>query len=381
MGELIILHSLCVVVLGVIFIALLLQKAQKDKVNKHFMTTIIFAIIFGLTNLISEAVEGIPDLTIVNYIASYISFIAVDFASISFSFYVYSLMERSTGIHYSSINIVTISSLMRMFITLALSMSGNLFSIVDGYYTPGDLEFIPYIFSFGVIIELICVVLMNRKLFKKRQLIIIILYQIIPIIPVIIELIFNTYSMTDASFVVSCLLIYIFLQDSAIEQGKLKQQMLEEISSQDFLTGLLNRRAYYNRLLTIKPDSSIGVLFCDLNGLKYFNDNYGHDKGDELIKQFSNILSEHLNHNDIFRISGDEYVVILENMKYDEFLRTEDLIKISIITHNNIASIGSSYGNSNNIEKLIKDAEQKMYEDKKLNGKNRLSYYDKTILK
>lgn len=55
----------------------------------------------------------------------------------------------------------------------------------------------------------------------------------------------------------------------------------------------------------------------DLNYLKLINDNFGHDKGNIAIKKICNIVCVTFKHSPVFRIGGDEFVVILENEDYD----------------------------------------------------------------
>ncbi len=81
----------------------------------------------------------------------------------------------------------------------------------------------------------------------------------------------------------------------------------------DVLTGLNNRRAYENCLVGISPESDVCAVFCDVNSLKTVNDTMGHEEGDKLIKKMADILREVFSEKEIFRISGDEFVVILQN--------------------------------------------------------------------
>ena len=65
------------------------------------------------------------------------------------------------------------------------------------------------------------------------------------------------------------------------------------------LTGLLNRRAYDNACKMLIGNRQVGVIFCDVNSLKYTNDIFGHEAGDKLIKSFASILKNS------FRNDGD----------------------------------------------------------------------------
>lgn len=77
----------------------------------------------------------------------------------------------------------------------------------------------------------------------------------------------------------------------------------------DALTGLPNRYALDNALAKLPPEGSL--TFIDLDRLKYYNDRYGHARGDELLCNFASSICSVLNDKaNVFRISGDEFAVI-----------------------------------------------------------------------
>lgn len=84
------------------------------------------------------------------------------------------------------------------------------------------------------------------------------------------------------------------------------------------LTGLLNRRAYDNACKMLIGNCQVGVIFCDVNSLKYTNDIFGHEAGDKLIKSFASILKNSFRNDETFRISGDEFVILLSTI--DKYL-------------------------------------------------------------
>ena len=84
-----------------------------------------------------------------------------------------------------------------------------------------------------------------------------------------------------------------------------------------FLIGgltFLNKRI--TTILHNNPDYEFGLLVCDVNDLKYYNDIYGHDYGDEYIRKASQIICNIYKMSPVFRTGGDEFVVILEGEDY-----------------------------------------------------------------
>ena len=60
------------------------------------------------------------------------------------------------------------------------------------------------------------------------------------------------------------------------------------------------------------------VVVCDINGLKAINDSMGHKAGDELIRTACRLICELFKHSPVFRVGGDEFIVLLQDEDYDE---------------------------------------------------------------
>lgn len=111
------------------------------------------------------------------------------------------------------------------------------------------------------------------------------------------------------------------------EEREQRIQELEHLSFTDELTGLYNRRGFLalaeHALLQAKREGAdIGVLFLDLDSLKWINDRFGHEVGDEALQEFSGIVQKVLRKSDVLaRIGGDEFVVLLKGAKEGELRR------------------------------------------------------------
>ena len=97
----------------------------------------------------------------------------------------------------------------------------------------------------------------------------------------------------------------------------------------DALTGVKNKRAFEEKKEEIEQSlaagtiNEFGIIVCDLNGLKVINDTKGHDAGDNYIKEASKIICTFFKHSPVFRIGGDEFVVLLQ---HDDFRNRETLL-------------------------------------------------------
>ena len=85
----------------------------------------------------------------------------------------------------------------------------------------------------------------------------------------------------------------------------------------DALANVGNRASYILRTKQISLESSFAVILYDINGLKYINDNFGHETGDKTIIAIANILKDTFDESTIYRIGGDEFVVILTDNDKD----------------------------------------------------------------
>ncbi|WP_237476196.1 putative bifunctional diguanylate cyclase/phosphodiesterase [Vibrio eleionomae] len=191
--------------------------------------------------------------------------------------------------------------------------------------------------------------------------------------------------------------ISIFATVSLYYRLRLKTQMerfrIESLT--DFLTGIGNRKAFNETLQEIRTQPLnkhhyFSLLIIDLDNFKRINDTLGHQVGDQLLKEISlridHVCQQHLQYSSVFRLSGDQYAVIIQDN--DIQVASEHLAQLIVssctaectLEHNcyfTTMSIGIA---------LMRDAEHSvsfwhrnaniaMYRAK-LNGKNRIQWYD-----
>ena len=166
----------------------------------------------------------------------------------------------------------------------------------------------------------------------------------------------------------------------------IKQDGLFYLAHFDQLTNLPNRFLFMDRLSRAINDanrnkSSVGLLFIDLDNFKNFNDSMGHGFGDQILVAVANRLVSCAREIDtVARLSGDEFVMIIEEVKNDESLNilcNRILEKMKLpweIMGRNIfitASIGTSTFPTDAIDSndLILKADAAMYEAKRI-GRN-----------
>lgn len=146
------------------------------------------------------------------------------------------------------------------------------------------------------------------------------------------------------------------------------QLLLHRYSYRDQMTGVMNRRAL-EEFIEIELDYrvGVGVLMCDINGLKRVNDQMGHEAGDTMIREVADCLSEVFTNERVFRMGGDEFLVVSSTPNKATFEQRIRTVRLLIEARGRSASMGYTYGTTtkDDFESLQKQADKLMYEDKR----------------
>ena len=170
----------------------------------------------------------------------------------------------------------------------------------------------------------------------------------------------------------------------AIALHKLQKQQ-EYLSYHDNLTGVLNRNSFVAYLDHVEPEElkTLGALSVDINGLKNFNKEFGRDYGDEVVTRVGEVLSEYFHNGNVYRMTGDEYLVLVENASYEDFTQQvhgayTKLENISL----GLVSVGYAWGKVDiDVNGLVISAENMMREEKKKYYKNLRKGHHEPIIK
>jgi len=162
--------------------------------------------------------------------------------------------------------------------------------------------------------------------------------------------------------------------------------VLDNLSRSDGLTGILNRRGFYNAAQELVDNGkengkSVLVIYVDMNNLKIINDRYGHEEGDFSLKLIGELISEAMQGRGIAgRIGGDEFACILEYSGEDEgeavlsdiYGRFEAFNAGSDKPYNVTVSAGAyvlKHTENLTLKQALTQADEKLYEVKKLRSK------------
>ena len=175
--------------------------------------------------------------------------------------------------------------------------------------------------------------------------------------------------------------------ESSLDAATYRNKQLNKMSMYDELTGVYNRRGFYeftNRVFTAPENEGkrAVLIFSDLDNLKKINDNFGHEEGDYAITSAAGFLKSGLRTTDIVaRIGGDEFAAfaLCEDEKIIQSI--PDRIKAIAKKHNELSdkkynvtvSVGIYELNCNpaqNIQSFMDKADASLYEDKKKKNHN-----------
>jgi len=161
---------------------------------------------------------------------------------------------------------------------------------------------------------------------------------------------------------------------------------IKEMANRDYLTGMFNRRYFFDSANSIffknrRKKESIGVATIDIDKFKSINDLYGHDIGDDALKEVPTVLSKNLRNSDLVaRFGGEEFCIIFEDINRENLLLIlekirksfeENSITTSGITLSYTVSIGVYFGIEESLDKMLKLSDEALYEAKAA-GRNRV---------
>lgn len=191
-------------------------------------------------------------------------------------------------------------------------------------------------------------------------------------------------------------LVFLAQHISSSIDKKLKEQQLKFQALHDSVTGLSNRSLFLDRLEHAfqrskrSKKSNMAVLFIDFDDFKSINDSFGHQTGDEILRESAVRMQQQLRTSDtLARIGGDEYAILLEDLENESMAmsisqRILDAMATPIKTQGNKITTSISIGislldqNVECFEDLLKNADHAMYHAKS-KGKNNIQLYEEAL--
>lgn len=193
-----------------------------------------------------------------------------------------------------------------------------------------------------------------------------------------------------APTLIAPVIIYKFLD--IIRQLRLAHELLENLSQEDYLTGVYNRRhleetAAKEFSLGKRHDFPVSILIMDLDHFKQVNDTYGHLVGDQVLVELTQCVYEIIRQTDIFgRYGGEEFMLFMPHTALEDALMLAERIRQAVADRtfqfdhakvNVTISLGvaSATAQTRTLEDLMLNADLALYRAKE-QGRNRVEVYD-----
>jgi len=161
-----------------------------------------------------------------------------------------------------------------------------------------------------------------------------------------------------------------------ITERKQMEERLRELSVRDSLTGLYNRNFFEEEMERLADGrySPVGIVVCDLDGLKFVNDTLGHQSGDQLLLKVADLLRDNFRNSDIIaRIGGDEFAILFAETDWQMVELMLQRLHQAVQDYNSAdpeipisLSVGHAEGERTgpDMHALFREADNRMYRDK-----------------
>lgn len=181
-------------------------------------------------------------------------------------------------------------------------------------------------------------------------------------------------------------LVFVLLDD--ITEIAEQKAELERMAHVDFLTALCNRRFFFELArplyaIATRKNLTLALAMIDVDFFKKVNDQYGHDAGDVVLREVSEIMLENVRKTDIVaRMGGEEFCILFSNISLESAMATMERIRKTIEARvflyqetpiSITVSSGLTLTLSDSVESMLHDADQLLYQAKN-SGRNRVEY-------
>jgi len=167
------------------------------------------------------------------------------------------------------------------------------------------------------------------------------------------------------------------ISNTMLEYGRLKRKVIH-----DTLTSAFNREFFQNNIYLIIRNISpkkLGVVLCDIDDFKVVNDTYGHNRGDLVLKEFTNIIQGSIRSDDyLIRWGGEEFIILIGVDDIDVLKKISESIRklIEIYDFDEVGKMTASFGltlsrDDEDIVEMIERVDKALYLAKE-QGKNQI---------
>jgi diguanylate cyclase (GGDEF)-like protein/PAS domain S-box-containing protein len=175
----------------------------------------------------------------------------------------------------------------------------------------------------------------------------------------------------------------------AQERVEKQNEELVRLATRDVLTGCLNRRAFHEQITTLfamarRHHTAVSVVMVDVDHFKSINDNHGHARGDDVLREVGKRLRESTRSSDIVcRYGGEEFCILLPHTNLDAAVGVAEALrqalgdtKVADLVVTASVGVSSTDLGSTVPDKVVEQADEALYYSKRT-GRNRTTRYDR----
>lgn len=357
-----------IIMLIILYLNLLIQKSPKTWLGTLFKTLIILVLFGALLDTIHAFIDGgsHPVERYLLFFASFMIYFLPLSISVIWYFYVLEILYHKR-LFMNTVRIVSLIPAIISLIMIILSLWLPIYYSIseNNIYSRGPLFNLSVIVCFLYLFLPVYYLIKDHKVMKNRTVYALISFTLFPMIGATIQVFNYGLFLIGPSLGLAVLMMYLLVQSQLI--------------ATDYLTGLFNKRefeAFLTVLTKRKKLKHIALIFFDLDDLKTINDTYGHDCGDNALKDTSSILTKTFGRDAfIARIGGDEFTAILTLQETEDLTKYLDTLDENIDNYNQNSQhkfhLSLSWGNDFydsyrhlSVTSFVHEVEQLMYAKK-----------------
>lgn len=354
----------CVIFLFIIVWGMLSSKEKPGLTERLFVISVVACIGATAIDAVSYIIDQNTVLTGLAKTVDTLAFVAGDFAMVPFIYYAWSFINEKRKYSVWFAHAAAISCAADLIFVLVGAFTENLFSVENGAFVRGPWYDYIGIIQIAVLCYLFVFIAFGYRFIGLSAVLSIGTYFFLPTAASIIDRTTDLGNYVYPAMSLVMMIVYVMLQSGELEKGRMRERIMFEVSNTDEMTKLNNGRAFEREVKKIQPDTPLGVIFCDMNGLKRINDRYGRETGDKAITDFAGCLKTYFSKEEIFRKGGGEFVILMQNIDEDLFLSQADRLIRSNERNGQPSAIGYVFGSGKEADQLIRRAEKDMYADK-----------------
>ena len=336
-------HLVALFMILIFSIVLHFRKSFRNLEARYFWLTIISCFFFFFEDLLETMTAEIPALRIWSILFSVIGYTYRSTAVLGLLLVIIPKEKRSFVLWIPSLITLIICST-AFFTDIAFGFDK------DYHFYRGPLGLVPFVVPVFYLILILWVFLKHYTRRNSSGRYIILICGVFCLAATGVDVVYGGVRLNEAIIFSSvCLFLTLFSHDNRL----------------DPLTGLLNRKAFYDDFKA-EGRSVRAVVSLDMNGLKRLNDSQGHKAGDEALMAIGKCISEVTNHDTLaYRIGGDEFLILFFHDHEEKVCQVEEQIKESVSREGYSISSGHAMRDSGgNPEDVIRVSDSRMYEDK-----------------